>query len=91
MSIASRENLIRAMVTGRKPAAGHPGAQDARTAPALALPLAVLAVAAAAFAATRIDAQAFVPHARTEAGETRHGDGMREAHEADEPARAPHP
>lgn len=69
MSLMSRENLVRAMVTGRKPAARHPGARDARPAPFIALPLAALAIAATAYGATRIDPKAFAPHIRAEAGE----------------------
>lgn len=68
MSIASRENLVRAMVTGVKPAGRHPGCADARPAPAFALPLAALAAAAVAYGATRIDPQAFTPHPRAAAG-----------------------
>lgn len=71
MSFASRENLIRAMVTGRKPRDRHPGGRDARAAPMFALPLAGLAVAGAIFGATRIDAQAFLPHPHVEAGSER--------------------
>ncbi|HET6971407.1 MAG TPA: cytochrome b/b6 domain-containing protein [Phenylobacterium sp.] len=87
MSFASRENLVRAMVTGAKPAVRHPGGRDAKPAPALALPLAALAVAAAVFGATRIDAQAFTPHPRLENAERGHvGKASEEAreHEAGE-------
>lgn len=69
MSFAVRENLIRAMVTGRKPKARHPGGRDARPAPIFALPLTGLAVAAAVFGVMRIDSQAFTAHPHTEAGE----------------------
>lgn len=78
MSVASRENLVRAMVTGRKPAAHHPGATDARPAPLFALPLAVIAVAVAAAGALRFDGMAFTPHTHDEAGQAdgagEHGD-----------------
>jgi cytochrome b len=70
MSFLGRENLIRAMVTGAKPAARHQGAADARPAPWFALPLAVLAVAAAAYGATRIDPGAFGPHVGAESRST---------------------
>lgn len=69
MSFATRENLVRAMVTGRKPRDRHPGAADAKPAAIYALPLAGLAVAAAVLGAMRIDPQAFLPHANAEAGE----------------------
>ncbi|WP_430424591.1 cytochrome b/b6 domain-containing protein [Phenylobacterium sp.] len=69
MSFATRENLVRAMVTGRKPSDRHPGAADAKPAAIYALPLAGLAVAAAVAGAIRIDPQAFQPHAHAEAGE----------------------
>lgn len=62
MSAASGENLVRAMISGRKAAAKHPGALDARTPPATALVLALIAAAAAAWGATRVDANAFGPH-----------------------------
>lgn len=58
-SILSRENLIRAMVTGRKKAADHPNAQRVRTASPAAFVLA-LAVSGAAVAGIRsLDPQAF--------------------------------
>ena len=82
MSIVNRENLVRAMVMGSKRASPHPDAKDARPAPAFALPLAVLAIAAAAYGATRIDPHAFGPHARAEAGESR-GNGEGAARESD--------
>jgi cytochrome b len=76
MSRMSGENLARAMVTGRKPAALHPGAQDARRARTVGVAMAVLVAGAAAYGATRIDANAFGPHAQSEAGE---GPGGQEA------------
>lgn len=81
MSLASGENLIRGMVTGSKPASRHPGAVDARRAPWFALPVAGLAVAAAAYGAMRVDPQAFGPHASAEAGESHDGGAGREAEE----------
>ncbi|MBI1197455.1 MAG: cytochrome B [Phenylobacterium sp.] len=69
MSLMTRENLIRAMVTGRKPADRHPGAQNARPAPLFALPLAALVVAAGVYGATLVDPLAFLPHNRAEVGE----------------------
>lgn len=84
MSLASRENLVRAMVTGRKPAARHAGARDARPAPFIAFPLAALAIAATAYGVTRIDPNAFTPHARTAAGEASAGAQAAEHGEAGE-------
>lgn len=74
MSILGKENLIRAMVTGRKPADLHPDAHDAQPPAGLAVPLAALVVGGAAFAATRVDPQAFVPSIRAESGEHEGGE-----------------
>ena len=74
MSILGKENLIRAMVTGRKPADLHPDAHDAQPPAGLAAPLAALVVGGAAFAATRVDPQAFVPSIRAESGEHEGGE-----------------
>jgi cytochrome b len=59
MSALERENLIRAMVTGRKPAARHPAAADARTPGATAVMVAVALVAGAAYSILQYDPQAF--------------------------------
>lgn len=59
MSVLQRENLVRAMITGDKPADRHPGAADARPATGLALVAALLAIAGTAFAIVRYDPQAF--------------------------------
>lgn len=69
MSLMTRENLIQAMVTGRKPADRHPGAQNARPAPLFALPFAALVVAAGVYGATLVDPLAFLPQTRAEVGE----------------------
>lgn len=73
ISLATRENLIAAMVTGRKSAAQHPGATDAKPAPAAGFILAAVVVAATAYGITRFDPGAFGPHAAAEAGEAHEG------------------
>ncbi|WP_269513696.1 cytochrome b/b6 domain-containing protein [Brevundimonas subvibrioides] len=69
MSFLTRDNLIGAMITGRKKTTHFPNAQDAAPPARVAVPLAVLVVAGSAYAATRIDPQAFTPGAHGEAGE----------------------
>ena len=69
MSVLSRENLVRAMVTGRKPRARHPGAVDGRPAPGLALPVAALAIAGGGYGILQFDPLAMTPGAHSEAGE----------------------
>ncbi|WP_374575670.1 cytochrome b/b6 domain-containing protein [Phenylobacterium sp.] len=73
MSLATRENLVRAMVTGSKPAARHPGAQDAKPPRRAALPVAAAVIALAAVAVTRVDPNAFRPGVRDEAAGEHHG------------------
>ncbi len=69
MSILTRENLARAMVTGRKRAALHPGARDAsRPAPVAAL-FAVAVIVATMFGILRYDPAAFSPRAHGDAKE----------------------
>lgn len=84
MSFLSRDNLIGAMITGRKKTTHFPEAQDAAPPLRLAVPLAVLVVAGSAWAATRIDPAAFTPGARAEAGEGGGGAEAEEASEVDE-------
>ncbi|HIQ17433.1 MAG TPA: cytochrome B [Novosphingobium capsulatum] len=80
-SILSRENLVRAMVTGRKKAADHPEVRRVRTASPAAFIVAI-AVSAAAVAGIRsIDPQAFSLQQRE--GVEREG-GEREGGEASE-------
>ena len=59
MSILERENLARAMVTGDKPVARHPGAADARAPGAIALAVGAVVVAATAYFILQYDADAF--------------------------------
>lgn len=69
MSHLAKDNLLLAMVTGKKHADRYPDAHDAAPPARLAVPVAAIGVGAAAFGATRIDPQAFAPHASAEAGE----------------------
>ena len=69
MSLLTRDNLIGAMITGRKKTTHFPNAQDAVPPARLAVPLSVLVVAGSAYAATRIDPLAFTPGAHGEGGE----------------------
>lgn len=59
MSRLERQNLIRAMVTGTKPAARYPGAADARRPRPLSLLIALVAVLGTAYGILRYDPQAF--------------------------------
>jgi len=68
MSVLTRDNLVRAMVTGQKPASSFPEAHDARPPSRLAWALAAIVLGVSAYLALRIDPLAFAPHA-AEAGE----------------------
>jgi len=68
MSGLTRENLVRAMVTGAKPAARHPDRVNARPPSAFAYLTGLVIVAVALFGILQIDPQAFVPRS-TEAAE----------------------
>lgn len=59
MSMLERENLVRAMVTGDKPAARHPGAVDARSPGAVAWLAGAAVVAATSYLIVRYDPDAF--------------------------------
>ncbi len=59
MSMLERENLVRAMVTGDKPTARHPGAVDARAPGPVAWTLGVLTVVGASYAIVQYDTNAF--------------------------------
>jgi cytochrome b len=61
MSVLQRENLLRAMISGTKPADRHPDTADAKPPGAVAVIVAALVAAAALFAVLRYDAQAFTP------------------------------
>lgn len=69
MSRLGRENLVKAMISGRKSRDRHPGAVDAVPAPGLAVPVAALAIAAGVYGVLQFDAGAFSPAAQGEAGE----------------------
>lgn len=59
MSMLERENLVRAMVTGDKPAARHPGAVDARSPGAVAWLLGAVVVGATSYLIVQYDPDAF--------------------------------
>lgn len=68
MSAVTRENLVRAMLTGRKRLDLHPGARDA-VPPKIAASAAALAVIGlSAYGALLMDSAAFTPHAHEEGG-----------------------
>jgi len=91
MSRMTRENLVRAMITGKKPATLHPGAGDAAPPSLLALVAAALVLAGAACAILSFDPLAFTPRSaeafehRMQAASDGHGrddgSGRREADE----------
>lgn len=72
MSLLTRENLVAAMVSGRKPARLHPEARDARRPPLLGVLLGVAALAGAVLAIRAYDRDAFTLR-NTEAFEHRQG------------------
>ncbi len=59
MSLLTRENLVRAMIDGKKPADRHPSAGNARAPGPLAFLVAAIAITAGASVVTRYDPQAF--------------------------------
>lgn len=82
MSILTRDNLVGAMITGRKKTTHLPDAKDAAPPARLAVPLAIAVVAGSAFAATRLDAGAFLQGSREEAEErSETGQGVAEPQE----------
>jgi len=74
MSVLERENLVRAMISGSKPAVRHPGSTDARPPTVLGVIFAISAVAATVFLIHRYDAQAFTKRS-ADAFEDRAGAG----------------
>lgn len=70
MSFLERENLIRAMITGKKQADRHPGALDARRPSVVGIFVTAVALAGTIYAALQYDPQAFALR-RTEAFEQR--------------------
>ena len=87
-SVLSRENLARAMVTGKKASADHPHAQPARAASPTGILLALALTAATVAGIRTLDAQAFNVHQREggerEAGEGGEGSGASEEGESEE-------
>jgi cytochrome b len=59
MSLLERENLVRAMIAGDKPASRHPGAVDARAPGALAWLVGAVVVGAASYLIVQYDPDAF--------------------------------
>jgi cytochrome b len=86
MSVLQRENLARAMVTGDKPAARHPGAGDARAPGPVSLVLGALVIVATGYLILQYDPDAF--SFRTAESFEHRGDAREEAleleHEDDE-------
>jgi len=73
MSFLTRENLVRAMISGRKKASLHPSARDARRPGIIALLLGAAAIILTVVAVLRYDPSAFGPQLRDETHE-QHGD-----------------
>ena len=72
MSLLTHENLVGAMIHGRKPARLHPNTHDARRPGPFALLVAIVTVAGAVLAIQSYDPDAFTPRS-TEAFEHRQG------------------
>lgn len=76
MSLITKDNLIGAFVTGNKRSDLHQGVPDARLPAKLAIPIATIAIGAAAYGATVIDPTAFSPGTHVESGDTDGGEGV---------------
>lgn len=61
MSLLERENLVLAMITGKKPAGRHPGVADARRPGLLAVLVAIIVVAGTTYWIVQYDPGAFTP------------------------------
>jgi len=85
MSHLTRDNLVSAMVTGTKDASRHPDARDADPPTRLAAPVAAVVIGAAAYTATRVDPQAFVPHTASDGMEAREAGGHPNGRQGNEP------
>lgn len=70
MSYLAKDNLILAMLTGKKSTARFPDEHDAAPPARIAVPVAAIAVGMVAYGVTRIDPQAFVPGANASVGES---------------------
>ncbi len=80
MSLMTRDNLVRAMVTGYKRAGRHPDVSNARRPSFFSYLVGLAAIAAAIFGILQIDPQAFVPRSTESAehGENQTGYGQRD-------------
>ena len=85
MSLLARENLVRAMITGRKPADLHPDAQDARPPPGFGALLGLLALVAGVGAILSYDPDAFELRPAEEHEEASEGGGQAGEASGDEP------
>ena len=91
MSLVERQNLVRAMITGTKPAARYPSAADAGRPEMLSLLVAFLVVLGTAYGILRYDRQAFTlrpaesfEHRGDASSGTPHDPSERSAAEAEE-------
>lgn len=75
MSLLTKDNLIRAFVTGNKRADLHLGVSDARPPAKLAIPIAAVAIGTATYAITLFDPVAFTLGAHGESGENGGSEG----------------